>query len=195
MDPKTLDAYSKLADEYSKDWHAQPEPKDMYDLIEKFFVPGGDTADIGCGNGRDANWLSQNGFKVCGFDSSKELLQLATHRFPHLQFRQAFLPKLSEVTGKYDNVLCETVIMHLQKDQLVEAIKNLKWIIREDGILYLSWRVTEGEDFRNKDGRLYSAFEPGLILEQFPKESLLHFEDVSSVSSGKRICRLIHKAL
>ena len=98
------------------------------------------------------------------------------------------------VNSKYDNILCETVVMHLQRDQIVEAIQNIKGILNNNGILYLSWRVTEGEDFRNKDGRLYSAFEPDLILSQFPKASILYFEDATSVSSGKRVCRLVHKA-
>lgn len=193
MDSKTADAYSKLASDYSQDWMSQPEPTDMYELIKKNFNPLGETADIGCGNGRDANWMSKNGFRVCGFDSSAELIQLANQLFPHIKFQQSNLPKLKEVSEKYDNVLCETVIMHLPKNEIIEAIQNLKRILKKGGILYLSWRVTEGDDLRHKDGRLYSAFPPDFVLSQFPKESILHFEDVTSTSSGKRVCRLISK--
>jgi hypothetical protein len=89
--------------------------------------------------------------------------------------------------------MCETVIMHLPKEQIHEALKNLKRIVKNDGVLYLSWRVTVGEDIRHEDGRLYSAFEPEFILDHFSKSSILHFEDVTSASSGKRVCRLICK--
>ncbi len=193
MDKKTLNAYSELAKSYSEDWLAQPQPSDMYQLLKTFFVPGGNTADVDCGNGCDANWQAENGFKVCGFDSSKELLTIASELYPNIKFKQAYLPELKELTEKYQNILCETVIMHLPKDQISIAIQNLKRILQKDGVLYLSWRVTEGEDARNSDGRLYSAFEPAFILNQFDQDGILHFEDRVSASSGKRVCRLIYR--
>lgn len=193
MDKKTIDAYSELAKNYSEDWLAQPQPSDMYELLKTFFVPGGKTADIGCGNGRDTHWLEQNGFKVSGFDSSSELLAIASELFPNTKFKQAFLPELKGLDEKYQNILCETVIMHLPKVQVPTAILSLKRILSNDGVLYLSWRVTEGEDTRHSDGRLYSAFEPDVILNQFDRERILHFEDKISASSGKRVCRLIYR--
>ncbi|MNT20504.1 hypothetical protein D3C86_1984590 [compost metagenome] len=81
--------------------------------------------------------------------------------------------------------------MHLPQAQILESLKNLKRILKKDGVLYLSWRVTESADVRHNDGRLYSAFEPKFILNQFSKPSILHFEDKTSESSGKRVCRLI----
>lgn len=191
MDQRTINAYSEKASEYSHDWLTQPEPLDMYKLLKDYFRPGLETADIGCGNGRDVNWLSQNGFKTVGFDSSPELLSFAHKHYPHIPFNQAFLPALSEIQNQYDNLLCETVIMHLPQPQIVESLKNLKRILKKGGVLYLSWRVTEGVDMRHADGRLYTAFEPDFILNQFAKSSVLHFEDKISESSGKRICRLI----
>lgn len=193
MDKKTVTAYSSNAQSYSDDWLAQPEPSDMYQLLKKYFHSKGKTADVGCGNGRDANWLSQNDFKVIGFDYSNELVNIASDLYPHIKFNKAFLPDLVEIQTQFDNVLCETVIMHLAKEQIQPAIKNLKRILKDDGVLYLSWRVTEVEDTRHSDGRLYSAFEPELILKEFEKKNILHFEDNISASSGKRICRLIWK--
>lgn len=193
MDQKTLNAYSEMAKNYSEDWLAQPSPSDMYQLLKTFFVSGGRTADIGCGNGRDANWLAENGFKVCGFDSSSELLAIASNLYPNIKFMQAYLPELKELSEPYQNILCETVIMHLPKAQVSTAIESLKRILQKDGVLYLSWRVTEGEDTRHSDGRLYSAFEPNIILNEFDRDGILHFEDKISASSGKRVCRLIYR--
>lgn len=193
MDEKTLNAYSEKANEYSQDWLAQPEPIDMYQLLERFFINGGITADIGCGNGRDSNWLALNGFKVTGYDSSEKLLELAANLFPEVKFKQALLPSLQEIPNQFENVLCETVIMHLPVSEIPKAIENFKRLLVKGGILYLSWRVTEGKDSRHKDGRLYSSFEPALILGQFHKNSILHFEDKISEGSGKRVCRLIYR--
>lgn len=191
MDSRTQSAYSLKAQEYSQDWLAQPEPSDMYELLKKYFIPVGQTADIGCGNGRDANWLAGQGFKVTGYDSSEKLIQVASELFPHVEFKKASLPTLAEIQSRFDNVICETVIMHLPLDQIKLSILSLKRILKYNGILYLSWRVTENQDTRHADGRLYTAFDPQFIIDQFEKSGILHFEDKISASSGKRVCRLI----
>jgi hypothetical protein len=58
-------------------------------------------------------------------------------------------------------------------------------------VLYLSWRVTGGQDERQPDGRLYAAFEPARVLDALIDCAILLIEDVTSESSGKRICRVI----
>lgn len=74
MDEKTERAYRENAKEYSEDWNHQPVPSDIYQLIEKFFIPSGKTADIGCGNGRDTAWMAGKYFDVYGFDASSDLI-------------------------------------------------------------------------------------------------------------------------
>ncbi len=191
MDEQTTKAYSQNAQAYSQDWLSQPEPTDMYELLKKFFIPGGKTADIGCGNGRDAAWLAKQGFHVQGFDSSAELVSLASRLYPQLSFKMATLPLLSEITEQFQNVLCETVIMHLTREQITQSIQHLKRITMSGGVLYLSWRVTEGQDSRHADGRLYSSFDADFVLNHFDSQPILHFEDQISASSAKRVCRLV----
>lgn len=140
------------------------------------------------------DWLARNDYRVIGYDSSIELLKLARQQFPNIKFTQAFLPTLKEIQVQFDNILCETVIMHLPKNEISEGVQNLKRILKKGGTLYLSWRMTEDKDMRHKDGRLYSALDPKFILDHFPQSSILHFEDKVSVSSGKRVCRLIYRA-
>ena len=62
MDRKTLAAYDSDAAAFAKDWHAQPAPRDLQETVERFFIRGGTTADIGCGSGREVAWLNANGF-------------------------------------------------------------------------------------------------------------------------------------
>jgi SAM-dependent methyltransferase len=192
-DLETMKAYADNAGTYSQEWLLQPEPHDMYQLLQRYFVESGETADIGCGNGRDANWLSGRGFKVTGFDASLEMIQTASKQFPNLVFKQASLPTLSDIKTTFDNILCETVIMHLPKNLIPEAIRNLLRILSHGGVLYLSWRVTEIDDIRHIDGRLYSAFDSGFVVDQFPSFGVIHFEDKISASSGKRVARLIYQ--
>lgn len=191
MDEQTNRAYRENAATYSQDWLSQPEPSDVYGHLKRFFVPNGFTADIGCGNGRDSNWMQMNGFRVTGYDCSEELLRLARVRFPAVDFKRAVLPELNEIQDQYDNIFCETVIMHLPKSEVTQALTNLKRILKRDGVLYLSWRVVEGDDVRHKDGRLYSSFDPKLVTDQFSAHGVLLAEDKISLSSQKRVSRLI----
>ena len=191
FDPMTLAAYAQHALGYSQDWRDQPPPTDLYALLETHLVAAGETADIGCGNGRDTAWLAAHGYLVIGFDGSDALLGEARRLHPGLDFRRAMLPELAEIEQSFDNMICETVIMHLPAASIPLALEHLIGKLRSGGVLYLSWRVTTGSDLRHDDGRLYAAFEPSLLLDALVSCSILHFDDVISASSGKRICRVI----
>lgn len=192
MDSETLSAYNKQAASYARDWREQDAPSDMYALLKQYFTPG-PTADIGCGAGRDTAWLVANGFETIGVDVSQGLLDEARETYPAITFQQASLPALDGLKrGSYQNVLCETVIMHLEPASISEAVSSLIALLVPGGTLYLSWRVTEQASQRDKSGRLYSAFERELVTVPASGQCDVVFEeDVISASSGKRMQRLV----
>jgi len=192
VDRATLAAYDKDAASFAKDWHDQPPPSDLHEIVKCFFVSRGLTADIGCGSGREVAWLNANGFPTQGFDASDGLLTEARRRYPQFEFTHAELPHLSGLKANtYDNVLCETVIMHLDRTQIAAAVRRMLDILKPGGILYLSWRVTEGYDQRDQHARLYTAFKPSLVRSELMTTTILLDEDEVSASSGKRICRIV----
>jgi 2-polyprenyl-3-methyl-5-hydroxy-6-metoxy-1,4-benzoquinol methylase len=195
MNRPTLAAYDRDAAAFAKDWHEQPAPTDLHEIVERFFIKGGTTADIGCGSGREVAWLNDQGFPAKGFDASEGLLAEAHRRYPKLDFAHAELPDLRDIAADaYDNVLCETVIMHLDRAQIALSVRRLLDVVKPGGILYLSWRVTSGSDQRDKHERLYAAFEAPLVLAELAAATILLDEEVVSASSGKTIHRLVaHK--
>jgi trans-aconitate methyltransferase len=191
MDPRTLAAYESAAETFAIDWHAQPAPTDLHALVRRFFRPE-PTADIGCGSGREVAWLCGQNYPAIGYDASEALLSEARRRYPDLSFRSAALPELKGVPrSEFDNVLCETVIMHLPSDLVPASVRALMSILKADGILYLSWRVTEGTDQRDQNGRLYSAFNKARVVDVLASATVLLDEQVTSASSGKKIHRII----
>ena len=191
MDDTTLNAYDRDAKGFADDWESQPPPVDLHAVVRQFFVPGS-TADIGCGSGRDAGWLNANGYPTEGFDASERLLAEARRRHPQVHFSKAILPGLDGIAeGSFANVLCETVIMHLESEAVRPAVERLLAIIVPGGILYLSWRVTEGADRRDEHGRLYATFDPERVLRALKATQILLDEQVGSVSSGKLIRRIV----
>jgi SAM-dependent methyltransferase len=192
MDRPTVTAYDKSAADFAADWHSRPEPDDLHVLVRRFFRPG-PTADIGCGSGREVAWLNANGYPATGFDPSEGLLAQARALYPALTFVSTALPDLAGVPdASFDNVLCETVLMHLPRDAIAPSVRRLAAILRPGGCLYLSWRVTAGADARDAHGRLYAAFEPGLVTDAFARgAAILLDEQATSASSGKIVRRVI----
>jgi SAM-dependent methyltransferase len=191
MDDRTLATYDRQASAFAREWHEQPAPSDMHALIERFFQPG-PTADIGCGSGRDTAWLNENGFSTIGYDASEGLLTEARRLHPDLRFQHAALPALDGIENdSFTNVLCETVIMHLAQAFITPSVRRLVSILRPGGTLYLSWRVTEGDDRRDEHGRLYAAFDPALVFRGLGSADILLEEQLDSKSSGKLVQRVM----
>jgi len=191
-DPATLSVYDKGAASYADDWHSQPPPTDLHDAVGRYFRNGGATADIGCGSGRDVAWLNANGFPCIGYDASEGLLAEARRRYPAFKFVASPLPGLPGVAdASFDNVLCETVIMHLPHDAILPSVKRLLAILKSGGNLYLTWRVTADADFRDGKGRLYAAFDADGVRATLAGADILLDEEVASASSGKTIHRIV----
>ena len=191
MDSQTLAAYDAAAKAFAAEWHEQPAPGDLQALVKRFFKPGR-IADVGAGSGREVAWLAANGFQVVGYEPSQALLDEARARYPGLTFESAALPELVGIDdGTFDNVLCETVVMHLARDQIAASVRRLVAILKPRGILYVSWRVTEKSDQRDAHGRLYTAFDADLVRDALGGARLLLDEALVSASSGKRIHRIV----
>ena len=190
MDRATLAAYDDDAAAFAAEWEAQPAPVDLHGLVKRFFRPGL-TADLGCGGGRDAAWLAANGFPTVGYDPSAGLLAQARAAHPHVTFETAALPQLHGIAeGSFDNVLCETVIMHLGRHDIAPAVRRMLAVLKPEGVLALSWRVQQ-TDRRDDRGRLYSAFDRGLVMDALSGATILLDEELVSPSSGRKIHRVV----
>ncbi|KVL14852.1 class I SAM-dependent methyltransferase [Burkholderia sp. MSMB1826] len=192
VDRPTLDAYDAHAAQYAQDWLDQAAPDDMYALLEQHFSPGL-TADVGCGAGRDTAWLASRGFDVRGYDASAALLDEARRRHPGLVFELAALPALAGVpSGAFCNVLCETVVMHLEQADAAAAAARLADLLMPGGTLYLSWRVGGNGMLRDERGRLYTPLDSARMRAALGAGvHVIDEHEVVGASSGKRVHRLI----
>jgi SAM-dependent methyltransferase len=163
----------------------------MYQLLKRYFRPG-TTVDIGCGSGRDVAWMRDNGFDASGYDGSEGLLREARITCPEAFFGMARLPELEGVPrGTFANVLCETVIMHLDPSEIGCAVRNLVSLLAPGGTMWLSWRVTPQANQRDDAGRLYASFDDRIVLDELSGTTTLLDREERSGSSGKVVRRLI----
>jgi SAM-dependent methyltransferase len=191
MDQRTLSAYDLDAHAFATDWESQPTASDMHAVVKRFFKPG-PTADIGCGSGRDAAWLSHAGLPTIGYDPSEGLLAEARRLHPKVRFHRSSLPELHGIANaSLTNVLCETVIMHLRPVLITPSVQKLMAILKPGGTLYLSWRVSDGADKRDEYGRLYAAVDPEQVFQALAEAAVLLDEQGPSESSGRAIRRIV----
>jgi SAM-dependent methyltransferase len=191
MDTITLNAYDRHSALFAKDWHEQPAPTDLRAVVRQYFRHGL-TADVGCGSGRDTAWLSENGYPAIGFDPSEGLLKEARQRYPGVRFQLGALPDLDGAAdGGFVNVLCETVIMHLETEIIEPSVRRLMALLETGGTLYLSWRVTEDFDRRDEYGRRYAVFDSSLVVQALSRATIVLDEQKISASSGKTVHRIV----
>lgn len=192
MDEQTIEAYSTGASRFAAEWRDQPAPTDMYALLQRYFTPGGKTADIGCGAGRDVAWLNDHGFPTIGYDAAQGLLMQAEDAYPNLVFKHDVLPELGSIDAEtFDNVLCETVVMHLPPEEVARACARLVDVLKPGGTLYLSWRVSDSASKRDGAGRLYAGFDAARVRDGLGDVRFLLDAETVNESSGKRVHRLI----
>lgn len=164
MDVATIKIYDLQASDIAS-LHSALVPARIYELVSSYFVKGGLTADIGCGIGRDTNWLNQQGFQAIGIDASGQMLREARRLYPSGQFFLDSLPALNSLKGqKFQNILCSAVIMHLKHGELLPACQRLLELMDDNGRILLSFR---GTHFKNhiENGKLYLPIDVPELLE------------------------------
>jgi 2-polyprenyl-3-methyl-5-hydroxy-6-metoxy-1,4-benzoquinol methylase len=180
IDKKTIDVYNDEAEKIAK-LHASLTPHRIYELINQYFIKGKSTVDIGCGIGRDTNFLNSQGFSVVGVDASQGMLKQAKKLYSDLDFQLDYLPTLASFENStFQNILCSAVLMHLEEIAIEAACLRLVELLKKDGRLIISIRGTNEKDKR-ENGKLYEAINVESFKELFEKngcEILLYEKEI-----------------
>ena len=115
--------------------------------------------DLGCGTGRHARVLFDNGFHVCGCDRSKEALFIAEQLVPEAAFEPAEMMALPYADDSFDAIFCYQVIQHARMADVQAAVKEMRRVLRARGMLFL--RVPSTEHPEAATGK---EIEPGTRL-------------------------------
>lgn len=108
--------------------------------------------DFGCGSGRDTKYFLEQGCRVDAIDGSAELCRLACE-YTGIEVKKMFFQDLAEV-DKYDGIWACSSILHLPIDELKEVMKKMAAALKENGIIYTSFKYGTFEGERN--GRFFT---------------------------------------
>ena len=149
----TLDYYNRNAQSFaagtvSVDFH------ETQDRFLKLLDKGSLVLDFGCGSGRDTRYFLEHGMYVEATDGSEELCRIASD-YAGIPVKQMLFQELKE-TEKYDGIWACSSILHLPKQELKVVLMKMADALKEQGIIYTSFKYGDFEGKRN--GRYFTDF-------------------------------------
>jgi SAM-dependent methyltransferase len=113
--------------------------------------------DLGCGPGRDIDFLTQLGCQAVGLDLSAGMLAKARARLPGGNLVRADLRQLPFAPGILDGVWACASLLHLRRIDFPTALGEIVRLLRHPGgLLYLALKGGQGECWEvDQEGRRY----------------------------------------
>jgi SAM-dependent methyltransferase len=159
---KTKESYNKQAD-----WHSSKfNSYDCDEYLLKFIklLKGKKILDLGCGNGRDLEFFCNKNFDAIGVDYSKELIKKAKNRIKNIRILEMdFLKKLKFKNDTFDGIWACGSLLNVPKKSLDRILLELKRVLKNKGILFISVKEGKGERMVKDDygecSRFFSFFK------------------------------------
>lgn len=148
---KTINYYDTNAKEFVEgtlnvDFKATQD-KFINKLLAKGYI-----LDFGCGSGRDTKYFLAKDFNVDAIDGSIELCKIASE-YTNIKVRHMYFNELS-IVNKYDGIWACSSILHLSLDDLVDVFKRMSKALKDEGIIYTSFKYGDFSGERN--GRFFT---------------------------------------
>ena len=163
------------------------------DMFRGLLEDGATVLDVGAGIGRLVHLLSREGFDVLGADPNAELITRGRRRFeiPQERLKQAALPDLEGITGRYDAVLCSLVLQHLPETAVLDALYSLKQRVADGGLLLVTVPMEAPEDSGDVRYLLRPSEQYRFFLSRLGLELVREMDLVPGSESGTTPARLM----
>ena len=166
---------------------ANTQNADMHPTQERFLrLLDANTSilDFGCGSGRDTKYFLEKGYQVTATDGSAELCRLASE-FTGIKVKEMLFQEL-DAMNQYDGIWACSSILHLPKKELLPVIQKMCEALKDNGIIYTSFKYGDFEGERN--GRYFTDFTEKTFREVIEKVPELTIEEhwiTSDVRPGR----------
>lgn len=168
---QTKEIYNRIATDFSRTRSAN------WSGFENFFrrIPAGASVlDLGCGNGRFADFFINRAISYLGVDQAERLIDLARVRHAGrcgVRFQVGDITKLDNRREKFDLILAVAVIHHLPTKELrLKVLKDIARLLQTDGRAIITvWNLWSPRywrclfDYRTKIARGVFGFRDAFV--------------------------------
>lgn len=193
---KTIDYYNK----HTKEFIESTKSVDFTNTQNRFlsYLPANASIlDFGCGSGRDTKYFLEKKYQVTAIDGSKRICEEAS-KYTGINVKQMYFEELND-QNRYDGIWACASILHLPKNELYLLFKKMYIALKENGIIYTSFKY--GDFHGERNGRYFSDFTEDSFKEflyQIPEFQIMELWITTDVREGrgeqKWLNILIHKA-
>lgn len=148
---RTIEYYEQNAKRFAEETVAVDFANTQNRFLNKL-KPGSLILDFGCGSGRDTKYFLEQGYLVEAVDGSAELCKLA-EMHTGIKVKHMFFGDLSEI-NRYDGIWACASVLHLPEDELRDVIGKMTAALRENGVIYLSFKY--GTFAGERNGRFFT---------------------------------------
>jgi len=154
--------------------------------VEKYQVEDKNILDLGCGTGRNSNYLAKEGGNVIGIDISKTALLIAKERAEELGLRVGY--RLGDIGENYDIkdesidiILDVTSSNSLDDEGRENYLREMSRVLRKGGFVFVRALCKDGDDnakklLKENPGEEYDTYkikEMGLTERVFSKADFM----------------------
>ena len=174
LELKTIKTYDAMAKSWAKS-HSIASDWDEEIAVFARLLPSGKVLEVGCGGGRDAQSLIEQGFEYFGTDASKGMIEVAQSEIPSAVFEQCNVYGLGNLHTKFDGFWACAVLLHIPKHRIGQALTAIHGVLQPGAIGMISMKAGDEEHFevRDKEGhheeRLFAYWKKDdfiAVLEQ-----------------------------
>ena len=162
-----------------------PQGTQAYQPFLELIADGGKILDAGCGSGRDTKFFKERRYSVVAFDYSSEIVRLASEYIGEPVLHMSFDDV--EFENEFDGIWACASIIHVPKDKISGVLSKLSRALKENGILYTSFKYGDAEETRK--GRLFCDFTEStfqIVLETVPSLKMIkHWKTVDARPNRK----------
>lgn len=185
MDPieKTRKAFDEIAEEYCEQTEEEGNREFQKKMLDKTLArlgPKPRVIDLGCGDGRDTEYLRNKGADVVGIDLSKGMISLARKKYPKASFLQSDMRDTVFPDDTFHGAWANASIVNLPKSELSHVEKEVYRILEPGGVFCFSFKEGEKEGFEtsviDEHERYYTYYTLDEIKERLNLFEIFHSE-------------------
>jgi SAM-dependent methyltransferase len=149
----TRHTYDRIADGYatkindlvSGSWVGEFERQLLDEFLLMTGVSRARVLDIGCGSGRDTDYLEQKGAVVVGIDVSSGMLRLARRRVSSRGLCLMEMRNLGFSGGSFDGIWANGCIYHIPKTEFIRILYEAGRVLKPSGVFSFNIKAGSGE--------------------------------------------------